>query len=93
MAGGFGQWIEELSGLASLLAGLLFLFMAIQMAFYTRGVIEAIAVAFLTLWSLALLLASRRSGRKVVLFRIVSVALLVGGSILAAVFLPPLHRG
>ena len=92
MAGDFWYRIEELSGLASVLCGLLFLFMAIQMGFYIHGAVEAAFVGCIGLWAVALLVASRGAGKKIVLFRIVSVVLLIGGSLLAAVLLPSLHK-
>jgi len=84
----FSTSIEEMSGLISFWVGLLFLFIAGEMAFYVNDAVEWIPVIVTAIWSLALLVASRRAGRLVVLFRIVSVVILVIGTIVSAIFLP-----
>jgi len=80
--------IEEISGLVGLWIGLLFLFLAGQMAFYIHNPAEWILVIVTAVWSVALLVTSRRAGHRVVLFRIVSVSILVIGTLAAAIFLP-----
>jgi hypothetical protein len=80
--------IEEISGGISFCTGLLFLFIAGQMAFYIHNAAEAILPVVTAIWSVALLLTSRRAGRRVVLFRIVSVSILVIGTIAASILLP-----
>ncbi|MGA8541297.1 MAG: hypothetical protein WB566_17475 [Terriglobales bacterium] len=84
--------IEEISGGVSFCIGLIFLFIAGQMAFYIRNAGEAILPVVIAIWSVALLLTSRRAGRRVVLFRIVSISILVIGTVVAAILLPPLKR-
>jgi hypothetical protein len=80
--------IEEISGLLSFWVGLLFLFIAGEMAFYIRNRAGLILAVVTAIWSVALLVASRRSGRGVVLFRIVSISMLLICTTLAAVLLP-----
>ena len=80
--------LEEFSGLASFWVGLLFLFISGQMAFDVRGAAGWIPVIGIGGWSIALLAASRRGGRSIVLFRILSTIVLVVGTILAAILLP-----
>ena len=63
--------IEEISGLVSFWAALFFLFIAGEMAFYVHNAGEWIPVVVIGIWGLALLVASRRAGQRVVLFRIV----------------------
>jgi len=83
--------LEELSGLISFLVGLLCLFVAASIAFYIRNPRDWIFVAVAGVWGVTLLIGSRRGGRGLVVFRIVSVLVLVIGTIAAAVLLPPLH--
>jgi hypothetical protein len=80
--------MEELSGLASFWVGLLYLFIAVSMAFYIHNTADALVMIITAIWSLSLLLASRRAGYGVVLFRMVSVLVLMMGTVLAAIFLP-----
>jgi hypothetical protein len=86
--GKIGTLIEEASGLVSFWVGLLFLFVAGEMAFSIRHQAELILAAVTAIWSVALLVTSRCAGRHVVLFRIGSVLVLLIGTSLAAVFLP-----
>jgi hypothetical protein len=85
----FGTRVEEVSGLLSFWVGLLCLFVAGEMAVYTHGVAQTILDAVMAVWSIALLVSSRRAGHRVVLFRIVSIVVIVIGTIAAAVFLQP----
>jgi hypothetical protein len=84
----FGTSIEEISGLVSFWVGLVFWFMAGEMAFNVHNAVGWILVVVIVVWSLALLVASHRGGRCVVLFRIVSVVILVIGTVVSAIFLP-----
>jgi hypothetical protein len=83
-----GMLIEEISGGVAFCIGLLYLFIAGEMAFNIRNPAESIPSAVTAIWSVALLATSGRAGHRVVLFRIVSISLLVVGSIVAAIFLP-----
>ena len=85
----FGARVEEVSGLLSFWVGLLLLFMAGEMAFYTHGVAQTILDVVMAVWSIALLVSSRRAGYRVVVFRIVSIVVIVIGLIAAAVFVQP----
>ena len=80
--------IEEVSGLVGFWVGLLYLFVAGEMLFHVRGGAELILPAVTAIWSVALLVTSRRAGHRVVLFRIASVSILLIGAVAAAVFLP-----
>ena len=88
----FTTAVEEISGLLSFWVGLLYLFIAGEMAFYVHGVAAAMPVVGVAVWSIALLVASRRAGRGVVMFRIVSLAILLIGTVMAALFLQPWAR-
>lgn len=88
MTSKIGTLIEEISGLLSFWVGLLFLFIAGEMAFYIRSRGGLTLVVATAIWSAMLLVASRRSGRGVVLIRIASISILLIGTALAAVLLP-----
>ena len=85
----FGTRVEEVSGLLIFWVGLLYLFMAGEMAFYSLGSAQIILDVVVAVWSIALLVASRRARYRGVLFRTVSIILLVIGSIVAAMVLQP----
>jgi len=83
--------LEELSGLLSFWVGLLCLFVAANMAFYIRNLGSWVLVFVAGIWGIALLIGSRRGGRGLVIFRTISVFVIVVGTIGAAVLLPTLH--
>jgi hypothetical protein len=85
----FGTRVGEVSGLLSFWVGLLYLFVAGEMAFYTHGLAQTILDVVVAVWSIALLVSSRRAGYRVVVFRIVSIVVIVIGAIAAAAYLQP----
>jgi hypothetical protein len=80
---------EAITGVMSFCVALFYLFLAITAAHSLRDCMFSGPIAG---WGLALVATSRRaSNRGVVVFRIVSIAVMVVGAFVAAVLLPDLH--
>ena len=84
--------LEVISGLLSFCVGLLYLITVASEAFDIHSLGEGLFVGIMATWSLALVIASRPARAAVVIFRIVSVMILVCGPIAAAIWLPDLHK-
>ena len=86
--------MEEFSGLAGFLTGLVLIFISIEVFSEERTVfgVESIPTVVAGAWGLALVLTSGRGESWRVYFRFASAAFVIVGSILAAILLPNLHR-
>jgi len=91
---GICKTLEEASGLAGFLAGLVLVFLGFEM--FPSGshtwTAEVVPTVIASVWGLALILTSGRGGRWWVYFRLSSLTLIIVGTVLAALLLPDLHR-
>ncbi len=93
MSGRF-KTIEEISGVFGFLAGILLVFLSVEIFPFGSHTLTAqvIPAGTASIWGLALILTSGRGGKWRIYFRLSSVTLIIVGSMLAAILLPNLHR-
>jgi hypothetical protein len=86
--------LEQVSGLAGFLAGLVLVFLGFEMfpSMSHTWTAEVIPAIIASVWGLALILTSGRGGTWRVYFRLSSLTLIIVGTVLAALLLPDLHR-
>lgn len=84
--------LEVISGIVSFCVGLLYLIIVASAALYIHSLGDGLFLGAMATWSLALVIASGRAGAAGVVFRIVSLAILVMGPLAAAIWLPDLHK-
>jgi len=94
MSGKLWSAAEEISGLAGFLVGLVLIFLSIEILSEGRNVfgLESLPVVVAGAWGATLVITSGRGRRWRIYLRLASAALIVGGSLLAAILLPDLHR-